>query len=155
MSVRFDNGLCGIWWREATWLSFLLVLAGLFTITPGLHAQCAHGTVTVQGKVENLAPGKNAQVLTVVQTPKDTYSQVARITNGQFEVAVQFSYLKSWSPLWGHRCSNTPNLVEVKLEDRGKVLVGRKLKISTEFKSKDGLSYTLKRELILDTSGGQ
>lgn len=154
MLVRFHNRLRGIRWGKTTRFFSTLVLAGLFTIAPSLRAQCAQGIVTVQGRVENLASGNNAEVLMVVQTMKDTYSQVARITNGQFEVVVHFSYLRSWSPLRGHRCSNTPNLVDVKLEDGEKVLVERKLRVSAEFKSKDGFSYTLKQELMLDASGG-
>lgn len=131
---------------------FILVGA-LLIIASGTWGQCAHGTVYVQGKVENLRSYANAQVLVILETAKGSYSRAADIATGHFDVAIDFSYLKSWSPLSGHRCSNVPKAVDVELSKAGKVLLIRKLKISVEFESKKPLSYTLKRELILDASG--
>lgn len=140
-------------WSGARASSVLVTLAMLLsTIAPGAPAKCANGTVTVQGRVENLDSGAGLQVIVVVKTAKYSYSQAARVTNGQFQVEVPFSHRGSYSPLWGERCSN-PKIVNVEVKDGEKVLVQRKLKISADFELIDALSYKLKRELILDASG--
>lgn len=139
-------------WRNTRRYSLLSTLAVvLFAIAPAMRAQCADGTVSLRGKVENLDSPGNLQVLVIAQTAKYTYSQVSPVTNKQFNVVVPFSHRGSYSPLWGHRCSN-PKIVEIELKDGKKVLVRRKLKISTDFEPNGALSYALKRELILDAS---
>lgn len=137
---------------SSRWLQTFLRLttaAAFLAIAPGIAAKCASGTVGVQGKVENLDSVGNLQVLVIVQTAKYTYSQAGPVTNSQFDVIVPFSRRGSYSRLWGEHCSDA-KIVEIELKDGEKVVVRRKLKISADFEPNGVLSYTLKRQLILD-----
>ena len=153
MSVCVNDRMGVSLWTDARASSVLVMLAMLlFTIAPRASAKCANGTVTVQGRVENLDSRADLQVVVVVQTAKYSYSQAAPITNGQFQVEVLFSHRGSYSPLWGEHCSN-PKTVDVEVKEGEKVLVQRKLKISADFEPINALSYKPKRDLILDASG--
>lgn len=116
-------------------------------------AQCARGTVTVQGTVENLPQGASADVLVLLKTPKGDFSKTSAVRDGEFRVEVGFSTLKSWSALTGHHCSNSPTLVEISLKQAKRVLAQKSLKVADEFESRDSLTYSLKRELTLDAGG--
>lgn len=39
------------------------------------------------------------------------------MTDGQFAVDVEFRTTKSWSPFWGHNCSNAPKSVMLKVSE--------------------------------------
>jgi hypothetical protein len=130
----------------------LAVAISMVVSAPSALAQCASGVVSVHGKVENLPPGENANVVVVLKTPKGEFSKTAEVTDGQFRLDVGFSTLKSWSLLSGHHCSNVPKLVDVAVRQANHVLVQEELKFNDSFETRDSLTYNLKRELTLDAS---
>lgn len=135
--------------NKAYWISLaLLSMAALSAQTS--FAQCARGTVTVQGRVENLPQEASADILVLLKTPKGDFSKASAVGDGQFRVEVGFGTLKSWSALTGHHCSNRPTLVEVTLKQANRVLAQKLLKFADEFESQDSLTYSLKSELTLD-----
>lgn len=135
-----------------TLLCTVAVAVALIAFSPDVCAQCAKGTVTLRGRVENLRPGGEAEVSVVLETPKGQFSKTTAVADGQFQVVVDFDTLKSWSPLWGHRCSNAPKFVGVTVKQADRVLAQKKLPFAESFETRDSLSYTLKRELTIDAS---
>ena len=125
----------------------------LLSLTPGSaqisFAQCARGVVTVEGRLENPLQAPNAEVLVLLKTPKGDFSKTSVVAVEHFHVEVDFSTLKSWSPLSGHHCSNRPTLVVVTLRQAKRVLAQKSLKLADDFESRDSLSYSLKHELTL------
>jgi hypothetical protein len=138
--------------NKAHWI--LLALLSMVALSAQTSfAQCARGTVTVQGRVENLPQGARADVLVLLKTPKGDFSKTSSVADGKFRVEVGFSTLKSWSALTGHHCSNRPTLVEVTLKQADRVLAQKSLKFADEFESRDSLTYSLKREVTLNAGG--
>jgi hypothetical protein len=135
--------------NKTYWILLALVSMVILSANASF-AQCARGTVTVQGRVENLPQGTSADALVLLKTPKGDFSKTSAVSDGQFRVEVGFSTLKSWSALTGHHCSNRPTLVEVTLKQASRVVAQKSLKFADEFESRDSLSYSLKRELTLD-----
>lgn len=128
----------------------MLAMISIMAVSvPASFAQCARGVVSVRGKIENLPPG-NADILVLLKTPKGNFSKTSNVADGQFQIDVDFSTLKSWSPLLGHHCSNKPKVVEITLKQASRMLVQKSLNFAHEFESQDSLSYNLKRELTLD-----
>lgn len=139
--------------RKLCWT--LVVAAAMLASASSAFAQCARGVVSVQGKVANLPSGVDSDVVVVLKTPRGDFSKTSVVTNGEFRVDVDFSTLKSWSPLSGHHCSNKPTLVEVTLKQANRALAQKSLKFADEFESRDSLSYSLKRDLTLDAAAGE
>ncbi|MGD0403841.1 MAG: hypothetical protein ABSB66_11640 [Candidatus Acidiferrales bacterium] len=131
--------------------TFVIAVA-VVASAPSAFAQCARGMVTVQGKIENLPPGTDVDVTVALKTPRGDFSKSSVVSNGQFRIDVDFSTLKSWSPLSGHHCSNVPTFVDVSLKHANQMLVQEELKFTDNFETRDSLTYNLKRELTLDAS---
>jgi hypothetical protein len=135
------------------WIAFaIMVLGSVVAPSPCLFAQCAAGVATLHGNVKNLPSGTDADVLVVLKTPKGDFSKTAEVKAGQFHLDVNFSTLKSWSPFWGHNCSNVPSLVEVTVRCGDQVLIQQELKFADDFERRDSLNYSLKREMTFDVS---
>ena len=75
------------------------------------------------------------------------------MNDGKFSVEVPFSTLRSWSPPFGHRCTNVPETAEVELSAGDKVVGEKLLKFVESFETQDSLTYRLKHELILEVGG--
>src|SRR3989442_14500084 len=89
------------------------------------------------------------EVAVAAHTPKGDFSGRTEASGGRFRVEVRFNTLKSWSPLLGHNCTNTPKAIDVKLSRGGQVLSEERLNFKGDFEATDLVTYRLKRELTL------
>lgn len=131
--------------------SLWLLLTGLVLVLwgPGAHAQCPTRAVAVQGDVVGLPPDlRDVDVAVLLHTPAGDYSQTGTIDNGKFNVNVDFSTFKSWSPIRGHRCTNLPSYVDVTVKHKGKLIAHESLRFNESFE----VTYRLMRKLKLDVS---
>jgi hypothetical protein len=136
--------------RKLRWA--LVAATVLVGFEPSALTQCAKGTVTIEGMVENLPPAIDADVIVILKTPKGEFSKGAKVAGGQFRVDVYFSRFKSWSALRGHNCSNLPTLVDVAVRHGNEVLNQNEFKFNDSFETHDSLTYSLKEKLTLDVS---
>lgn len=134
---------------------FLVVTVVASVLGPSALSQCPSGVATLRGKVENLPSGAtNVTVTVVLKTPKGEFPQSATVADGQFTADVRFSTLRSWSPLWGHHCSNLPKSVALKVSEADKTLAEEVLDFKKSFEQQDANTnrYRLKRDLTIDVS---
>lgn len=125
-------------------------------LIPSASSQCPRGVVAVQGRVENLPPeATNLSITATLKTSKGDFSKTAAVTDGQFTVDVAFSTLKSWSPIWGHHCSNLPRSVTLKVSEGDKAIAERGLDFKKSFEQQDSNTYRLKEDLRIDLSETQ
>lgn len=132
------------------WTCVCLIAA--VALAPNAIAQCAKATVNVNGKVEHIPSGVYANVIVVLKTSKGDFSKASKLIGESFNLDVSFDTLKSWSPLWGHRCSNVPKLVDITVQHANAVLAEKKLRFIDAFQSREPLRYTLKSPVTLDAS---
>ena len=126
-----------------------LCAAGLIP-GPSVYAQCPTGIVTVQGKLDQLPrESTGADVTVVLKTPKGDFSKTVPTTGTQFGVEVDFNTLKSWSPVWGHRCSNLPSSVTVRVSNAGQRFTETVLDFKRYFEEHDAFRYRLRRSLTI------
>jgi hypothetical protein len=128
-------------------LPLLLIVA--LTFSSSVAGKCPTGSVTVQGRIENLASGVAAEVAVVVETPKGNVSKTASISNGEFSIEMPFS---TWSSsfLWGDRCHNVPTIVETRVLAAGKVCARKRIAFKHSFEMYSPSLYRLKQNLIID-----
>jgi len=138
----------GVTMKTLQRLQFVLIPALIFSAT--LAAKCPTGSVTVHGRVENLPSSVTlAEATVLVETPKDTVSRSASVSNGEFTVEVPFSTYSS-TVLGGDHCNSVPKSVEVKIVAAGNVYVQKRLDFKDNFEATSSYQYRLKRELSLD-----
>ena len=128
-----------------------LVIAVALTLLvsqPSPYAKCPVDTLIVQGSIAESGEGP-MEVAVVAHTPKGDFSGRTEASGGRFRVEVRFNTLKSWSPLLGHNCTNTPKAIDVKLSRGGQVLSEERLNFKGDFEATDLVTYRLKRELTL------
>ena len=136
------------------WQILVVTVVGSVLI-PSALCQCPSGVVSVRGKIENLPrEATNVGVTVVLKTPKGELPKSATVANGQFTVDVGFSTLKSWSPLWGHHCSNLPKSVTLKVSEGDQTLAEKVLDFKKSFEQPDPNTnrYRLKQDLTIDLS---
>jgi len=134
------------------WHVLVVTVVGSVLI-PSALSQCPSGVVTVRGKIENLpSEATNATVTVTLKTPKGEFPKTAAVTEGQFKVDVAFSTLKSWSPLWGHHCSNLPRSVTLKVSEADQTLAERVLDFKKSFEQQESNTYRLKQDLWIGLS---
>jgi hypothetical protein len=130
----------------------------LAILTLGLQAlaQCPMGTVKVRGRVEKLQTDATlAEVSVTLQTPRGSKSQTTPVSNGEFAIDVRFgTQSASYFPLWGHRCNNVPNYVDVKAAVANRSVGQLRLTFKTDFELESPFTYRLKRELTIKASNG-
>jgi hypothetical protein len=126
------------------------LFAGVVLISAIATAKCANGTVMVQGKIAGDYKG-STEITVVVRTPKGDFSRTTGVIDKSFRVDVPFSTLKYYFPLLGHRCTNLPETVDVKMTQTqsGALLAEQALAFRDSFSTQDSLTYTWKRELTL------
>ena len=130
-------------------LQLMLIVALIFTATVG--AKCPTGTVTVHGRVQNLASAATAaEAIVVVETPKGKVSRTALVSNGEFTVEVPFSTVSSHFPPGSDRCNTVPKFVEIKIASGVKVYVQKRLDFKDNFEMTSPYQYRLRQKLSLD-----
>jgi len=87
-----------------------------------------------------------------LQTPKGSYEGSAT-TQSSFVVEVPFSTFSSYSPLWGHRCTNLPTVVVIAVHVGGKQLGELKVKFKGNAIPSGLAKYRLRSEVVIDSSG--
>ncbi len=119
----------------------------------GALGQCAKAVVMVRGHVENsLSSTTQMGVTVVVKTPKGDFPKSTELVDGQFSVDVPFSTLKSYTILWGHRCSNLPKFVILKVTKDNQTLAERVLDFKKSFQQQALNRYETKQDLTIDLS---
>jgi hypothetical protein len=149
------------WGPRCTWLlqltmriqaRFYAVLLVTLILGLGASAKCPRGTVTVNGRVDNLpVTAVNVQILITLTTTKETLSRTASVFNDEFTIDVSFS-TRSSSFLGGDRCHAEPKFVEVSVEVSGKLYGPKKLQFAEDFEMYKPFFYREKRPLSIDVS---
>ena len=118
-------------------------------LRPTAYAKCPVDIVTVQGSIADSGGGA-MEVTVVAHTPKGDFSGKVDVAGANFRVDVPFNTLKSWSPLLGHKCTNVPETIDVKLSREGRLVSEKQLKFKDNFETIDSVTYRLKHQLTLE-----
>ena len=87
-----------------------------------------------------------------LQTPKGSYERSAT-AQSSFVVEVPFSTFSSYSPLWGHRCTNLPTVIAIAAHMGGKQLGELKVKFKGNAIPCGLAKYCLRSKVLIDSSG--
>jgi len=129
-----------------------LTLLGLMLV-PNALGQCPNAIATVRGQIDNLPSSATQVGVTVVlKTPKGDFPKSTAVSDGRFTVDVSFSTLKSYTFLWGHRCSNLPKSVILKVTSADKTLAEKVLDFKKNFQEQPLNRYQAKQDLTIDVS---
>ena len=127
------------------------MLFAVVLLSSNVLAKCPVGTITVQGNLVDSGDGA-MQVTVVAHTPKRDFSGKGAVADGKFRVDVPFNTLKRWSPLFGHNCTNTPEMIEVRLAHGGQLISQKQMNFKDNFETSDSITYRLKHELTLEAA---